>query len=295
MSLSLFARRAPRLGRPVLLATAAMSLIALQAPEARGADDKNSCVASYGSSQELRRDQHLGRARDELRSCARAACPALVRSDCIAWLDQVQAEFPTLAIRAEKDGADVANVKVFVDNEVIAARLDGSSLEVEPGEHALRFETDGAPPVSVKLVVREHEKDRLVPVSFVSTPGAIEGAAAEQAPRFSRTVPPGSLVLGGVGVAGFVTFGVLALVGKNRESSLETTCKPNCSQTTIGNVRTDYIAADVALGVGAAALVSAGIWYFVHPRRPYEAPPNPSGVAVAPGRDGAVLEWNGIF
>jgi hypothetical protein len=297
MSLSPFARGAPRLAGPVIFATAAMSMIALQAPEARGADDKTSCVASYGSSQELRRDQHLGRAREELRSCARAACPALVRGDCVAWLDQVQAEFPTLAIRAVKDGADVANVKVMVDNEVIASRLDGSSLEIEPGEHTLRFETEGAPPVFVKLVAREHEKDRLIPVSFVSAPGpgGQQGAGPEQAQPLSRTVPVGSLVLGGMGVAGLVTFGVLGWVGKNRESSLETTCKPNCSQTAIGNVRTEYIVADVALGVGAAALVSAGIWYLVHPRRAREVPASPGGVTVAPGRDGAVLEWNGIF
>jgi len=267
----------------------------LHAPEARGTDEKNSCVASYDSSQELRRDQRLGRAREELRSCSRAACPALVRTDCIAWLEQLQAEFPTLAIRAEKDGSDVANVKVIVDNEVVATRLDGSSLEVEPGEHTLRFETDGAAAVVLKLVVREREKDRLVPVSFVSASHAPEGAASTETPRFSRTVPLGIFVLGGIGVAGFLTFGVLGLVGRNGESSLESTCKPDCSQAAIGKVRTEYIVADAALGIGAAALVSAGLWYFLRPRRPYEAPPNPGGVALVPGRDGAVLKWNGTF
>jgi hypothetical protein len=294
MSLSLFAHLAPRPLVRVLLATAASSLLTLQAPEARGADDKNSCVASYGSSQELRRDQHLARAREELRSCARAACPALVRTDCIAWLDQVQAEFPTLAIHAQKDGVDVANVKVMVDNEVAAARLDGSSLEVEPGEHTLRFETEGAPPVVIKLVVREREKDRPIPVAFLSPSFGLEGAAPAET-RYSRTVPVGTFILGGLGVAGLATFGVLGLVGKNRENSMDTTCKPNCSQTAIGNVRDEYIGADVALGVGAAALLAAGIVYLVHPRQRDEAPPTPGGVAVVPGRDGAALEWNGTF
>jgi hypothetical protein len=295
MSLSLFAHLAPRPLVRVLLTTAASSLLLLQAPEARGADEKNSCVASYGSSQELRRDQHLGRAREELRSCARAACPALVRTDCITWLDQVQAEFPTLAIHAQKDGVDVANVKVIVDNVLAAARLDGSSLEVEPGEHTLRFETEGAPPVVLKLVVRDREKDRPIPVSFLSASFGLEGPAPGETPRYSRTVPAGAIVLGGVGVAGLVTFGVLGLVGKNRESTMDTTCKPYCSQAAIGNVRAEYTGADVALGVGAAALVSAGIWYLANPRRRDESPPSPGGVSVVPGRGGAALEWNGHF
>jgi hypothetical protein len=283
-----------RAGR-TFVATTATLLLALQATEARGTDEKTTCVESYGNSQQLRRDHQLGRAREELRSCSRAACPALVRTDCIAWLDAVQAAFPSLAIRAVKDGGDIANVKVIDDNEVIAARLDGSSLEVEPGEHTFRFETDGAPPVVVKLVVREREKDRVVPVTFASSSGAPDAVAPAELPGSSRPVPPGVFVLGGVGVAGFATFGVLGLIGKNAESSLDNTCKPNCSQRAIDKVRTEYIVADVGLGVGAAALVSAGVWYFLRPRRIDEAPPSPSGVALVPARGGAALEWNGVF
>jgi hypothetical protein len=295
MSLSLPARPAPGLARRILIATAAASLFAVHAPTAR-ADDKNSCVASYGSSQELRRDKHLGRARDELRSCSRDTCPALVRTDCIAWLDQVQAEFPTLAVRAEKDGGDIANVRVIVDEQVVAARLDGSSLEIEPGEHTLRFETDGAPAVVMKLVLRDREKDRVIPVRFVSTSrGPVDGAARAEALPFFRTVPVGSYVLGGVGIAGVATFGVLGLIGQSRERSLEDTCKPNCSQTSIGSVRGEYIVADVALGIGAAALVSSGIWYFLRPREPHETPPRQEGVALVPGRGSAVLKWSGTF
>ena len=294
MSPSPSARFSPCLARRIPIAIAAASLLTVHAPVAR-ADDKNSCVGSYGSSQELRRDQHLARARDELRSCSRAVCPALVRTDCIAWLDQVQAEFPTLAIRAQKDGGDIANVRVSVDNQVVAARLDGRSLEIEPGEHTLRFETEGAPAVAMTVVLREREKDRVIPVSFVSTSRRPDGAARAEALPFFRAVPVGSYVLGGVGIAGLATFGVLGLIGKSRESSLDDTCKPNCSQTSIGNVRTEYMVADVALGVGAAALVSSGIWYFLRPRGPHETPPSPDGVALVPGRDGVVLKWNGTF
>ena len=71
---------------------------------------------------------------------------------------RVQVQYPSIAIRATKDGADIANVTVVEDNEVIETRLNGMSLLVEPGEHKFRFETEGAPPVFVTLVAHEREK-----------------------------------------------------------------------------------------------------------------------------------------
>ncbi len=136
------------------------------------ADDKTACVASYERSQTLRKEHHLRKAREELKSCSRQVCPVLVRSDCVTWLDEVQGALPSIAIRASKDGADVASVRVIEDGEMVATKLDGTSLEVEPGEHAFRFETDGAPPVSLDLVIHEHEKDRVVPVSLRRAPRA---------------------------------------------------------------------------------------------------------------------------
>jgi hypothetical protein len=62
-------------------------------------------------------------------------------------------------------------------------------------------------------------------------------------------------------------------------------------------VRTEYIAADVGLGVGAAALVSAAIWYLARPSEG-EKSPEPSaaqGLAVTPSRGGALLGWTGTF
>jgi hypothetical protein len=294
---SLRFRRGSRLARPALAAAVAVVSLALRAPDAHGADDKSTCVGSYDRSQVLRHDHHLQRARDELRSCSRAACPALVRNDCLTWLDQVQAELPSLAIRATKDGADVANVTVFEDDAVVATRLEGSSLEVDPGEHAFRFETEGAPPVVLRLVVRDREKDRVVPVSFVS-PGSgrtADSATTDKDAAASRPIPLGAIVLGGVGIAGLVTFGVLAISGKNQRTSLQNTCAPSCSQDDITKVKADYIAADVALGVGAGALVSAGIWYLVRPNQPEHSAPVESGLRIAPRRGGALAAWSGAF
>ncbi len=290
MSASASPARRPSGGARLLAACAVIASLAALAPSA-GADEKSACVASYERSQVLRRDHRFQRAREELKSCSRVSCPALVRNDCITWLDQVMTAYPSIAIRAVKDGADVANVKVIEDNEIVATRLDGTSLEVEPGEHSFRFETEGAPPVVLTLVVREREKDRVVPVSFVS-PHHVDVAAPLLA---TRPTPIGVYALAGLGVVGGVSFAVLGGVGKGDESSLRGSCSPSCSQSSIDKVRSEYVAADVALGVGGAALVAAGVWYLLRPSHAEEASPAPAGVAVAPSRGGAVVEWRGVF
>jgi hypothetical protein len=278
-------------------ALAAVIVAALGLPvctaRAGAADETSACLASYERAQVLRRDHRLGRARAELKSCSRVVCPSLARNDCINWLDQVQAAFPSLTIRAVKNGVDLANVRIVEDNEVVATRLDGTSLEVEPGEHAFRFETDDAPAVTMTIVVREREKDRIVPVAFASPHSA--GSPREEVGTLARPMPVGAWVLGGVGLAGIASFAVLGSLAKNDQSALQGSCSPNCTQGSIDKVKNEYIAADVGLGVGAASLVAAGVWYLLRPSKTEAAPAPQDGLAIAPSRDGARIQWNGTF
>lgn len=262
-------------------------------PPAR-ADEKSACVTAYEKSQVLRKDGKLRRAREELRTCSRGTCPSLVRTDCVSWLEQVEASYPSVVIRAEKDGSDVAAVRVVEDNEVIATRLDGKAIELEPGEHVFRFETDGAPPVSLTMVVHEAEKNRVVPVHFVGPHhDAPAVAAAPGADVTSRPVPAGVYVLGGVGLVGLAGFTVIGAIGKSDESSLKSSCSPNCAKTDIDAVRTKYALADVSLGVGVASLAAAAIWYLARPTSP--APAALTAFTVAPTRSGASVSYGASF
>lgn len=282
--------------------TVTIASLSLATASVAAADDKTACVASYERSQTLRKEHHLRKAREELKSCSRNVCPVLVRSDCVTWLDEVQGALPSVAIRASKDGADVASVRVVEDGEMVATKLDGTSLEVEPGEHAFRFETDGAPPIALTLVIHEHEKDRVVPVVFASPHGDgahdADGTTSGEETTTSRPIPIGVWVLGGVGVAGLATFGILGGVGKSKESSLRSTCSPSCSSSSIDTVRGEYIGADVAVGIGAAGLVSAAVWYLLRPTRSESGEPPAASVpqvGMAPRPGGGVLQWNGSF
>src|SRR5687767_14116999 len=80
------------------------------------ADDKIACVQAADAAQEHRTAGRLKDARTSLHVCARATCPALVRSDCTQWLSEVEASMPTIVIRAVgARSEDIADVQVDLD------------------------------------------------------------------------------------------------------------------------------------------------------------------------------------
>jgi hypothetical protein len=96
----------------------------------------------------------------------------------------------------------------------------------------------------------------------------------------SRSVPPAAVVVGAVGVLGLGGFAYFGLTGKARESQLDSSCAPRCQQSDADHLRMTYLAADISLGVGVAALGIAtwiavasvsrrapptGTWLEVHP------------------------------
>jgi hypothetical protein len=78
-------------------------------PRAASADpSRDACFDAYEQAQRLRNDEHLRAARDRLATCAHAACPAFVRSDCAAWLGEVEAELAAAAARSAPEPAPAA-------------------------------------------------------------------------------------------------------------------------------------------------------------------------------------------
>jgi hypothetical protein len=122
---------------------------------------KLECNDAHTKAQPLRRAGQLRAARRELRTCAAPACPTLIRDECAQWLDEVGRAIPTLVLEAsDQDGNDRSDVRVTLDGQVLAERLDGNAIEIDPGEHDLVFESQGVAPVTRHVVVVLGEKDR---------------------------------------------------------------------------------------------------------------------------------------
>ena len=264
-------------------------------------DTTKACVDAYGSAQEFRKNNDLLKARQALWTCAGAACPAIVQGDCTAWLSQVVDAIPSVVLEAKVDDDNVFDVSVSMDGAPIVTQLDGKPVEINPGLHSFVFERRGAAPLEKKVIIAAHAKSQVIlavwsspPVVRTAASAAVQHPSGEPASPATRPVPPAAFVLGGVAVAAFGTFVGLGLSADITKHDLDTSCSPRCSSGNVSSLETRFIAADVALGVGAIAAASAVTVFFLRPERP--APlPVVTAVGVAPTNGGAALQWSGSF
>ncbi len=114
------------------------------------ADDKTTCADAYSTSQSLRDEHKLLAARAQLRVCARQACARYARgqmvTDCTTWLAQVDQAIPSIVF-AVKDGSgnDLSAVRVTMDGQPLTDKLDGTAIQIDPGEHHFSFESADLP------------------------------------------------------------------------------------------------------------------------------------------------------
>jgi hypothetical protein len=191
-----------------------------------------------------------------------------VKQDCGPWLSEVNEELPSVVVAAKDEhGADTATVEVRVDGELLAERLDGMPIDVDPGEHLFRFALPSGTALEKRVLVRAGDKGRELSVSFapesaVRPPPLPRRQAGESSaglgshPRL--TLP--AIVLGSVGALALGSWGYFGLSGRSRQTQLEGSCQPNCPPSEIDDVRHRYLAADISLGV---AVISLGVATFL--------------------------------
>jgi hypothetical protein len=145
-----------------LAATVLVALGGLATTRAARADlTKDQCIDANTKGQELRRAGRLSAARQQLQSCATAACPGLVRNDCARRLDELEKVQPTIVFSVKDGGGkDVSAVKVSVDGRVLVETIDGTELQVDPGQHSFTFSVPGQPAVEKAIVLAEGDKAR---------------------------------------------------------------------------------------------------------------------------------------
>jgi len=253
--------------------------------------EKNECAVAYEHAQELRADGHLREARRALQICVQATCPDFVRTECGRWLSEVEASLPSLVLVAKRGGNETEMVRVFYDDEPLVEELDGKAVPVDPGQHTLKLVTQGAEPKTVKIVIREGEKNRQIVVEFSPPPEPTIQPVKASAPLPTNVAtrsrwPDFALAgVGVAGVAGFVTFGLL---GNSQVSDRERTCAPTCNHSQVDSIRTKYLLADVSLGVGVVALAVSGYLLFspTHKDAPQVGKSTSFGFDVAPLKSG---------
>ena len=238
------------------LASAAMGPATVRA-------DVQSCIDAAESGQKLRDAGSYGGAREQFIACAADECPGEVRKACVGWLGDVEKLIPTLVFSARARGAEVTDVRVEVDGKVVATRIDGKPVFVDPGEHSLRFERAGEPAIDLTVVVLAGEKARLVSVEFDPEPPAATVAPASTAPPPVAPAPPAKGAAYGLAAAAIAGFALGATLDISGYAFLQT-CRndPSC---TGGHERAEvawrFVAGDTSIGAGlVSGVVSWLLW-----------------------------------
>ena len=190
-------------------------------------DVDEACMASYTGAQQSRLHAQLRLARKQLLACLHPSCSQVLRKDCAAWLDEVEALVPSVAVTArDPSGKPVTDVRLSVDGEVVAESISAVPVGVDPGAHTLRFERPGALPVERAIVMRETEKAVPVVVAFEADHPALP-APEPGTPR--RRFTPLAIGLGAAGVAALatgVTFEAVGLVPGRTSTRAAGTARP---------------------------------------------------------------------
>lgn len=228
--------------------------------------DVDQCIDAHERAQQLRNGGHLVEARKALLMCSRDECPPLILADCRPWMNAARDEQPSVVLSVrDEHGTEISEVRVVIDGAEVTTRLDGRPIDIDPGEHVLRFERPNVAPIEQHVFLHVGEHAKLVAIAFQSA------TVTHTASRWSAA----PIVLGIVAIAGIGTFAGFGISGKVAESNLAGSgCKPNCAESKIGDIRNQYIVAYASLGVGVVALaISIGL------------------LTIPPSRTASAIQW----
>jgi hypothetical protein len=257
---------------------------------------KEACVDAHSRGQDARDQGKITLARKLFLTCAQSGCPAAVQGDCARFADDLSNLQPTVNFVArDGNGNDLPNTSVYVDGMLVATSIDGRPVDIDPGNHTVKFSNAGKDEV-VTVVIGSGEKGRVVQARFgtanvsSSTGGASLTTTAPKPQGPKVTHPKGSLavVIGGGVVA--IAGGALAFYGKSQIPSQCQLSTHECAAPPGDKVFDDASSAAstmnlgiAAAGVGVAALAGGLVWYFAGAK----TEESPTQQAVAPWVSGS--------
>lgn len=194
-------------------------------------------------------------------------------TEAVASLEQ---RLPHLTL---KRGNDAAWTSIRLDGVPIGVGAQGATLRTDPGPHALEL-SDGSRVRRLDVTLREGMDREIV----LPAPGQQDGAATAKPVHHSAErngSNAGPWVLGSVGLGAVAAGAVLGLLTNAKKQELEEGCySPGRCPRTLEALHTEgerlALATNLCLGAGAAALASAGIWWWVTPSRSVDGNPGTS-------------------
>jgi len=191
----------------------------------------------------------------------------LLHKDCSRWLTEVEGLVPSIVLAAhDPGGRDLLDVSVALDGQPLVSRLDGRPLDVNPGDHVVRFESAGYEASEQRVLFREGEKARSLSVTMTPVapraPDAVLVSPDRSPGETARPVPTATWILGGVSVVAFATAGTTGLLNLSTWNRCHT---GGCSPSDKSYSDTLNVVGDVALAVGGVSLLAAAYFFITRP------------------------------
>lgn len=122
---------------------------------------------AFEQSQEQRSNGRLVEAFQNLTACAQVHCPQAVKDRCTDWRRDLEQALPSIVIAlVGPTGQDLVDATVEVDGKLVATKLDGSAIFVDPGKRTITIQMKNAQPLIRNVVVRQGEKYRQVKIDL---------------------------------------------------------------------------------------------------------------------------------
>jgi hypothetical protein len=290
--------------RPMSLALALLAFLASNGTARADQPSTADCLSASDASLKSDNDHHLRAERTQLLVCAAPSCPADVRRECVRRVEEVLGAIPTVIFEArDTAGNDLTAVKVTMDGETLADRLDGLAISVDPGIHTFVFESAGEAPVRKVLVVREGQKERRELISFGRSAASRSPAQATSPPPLAPPVEGTSAIgmqrwlaiaAAGVGAAALGTGAVLGAVALSKRDSARDVC-PNTlclTQDGVGawkDAKNWGNASNVAFIVGGVGVAAGAVLWWTERAEPGGAPR--AQIGLGPGMLQVSGQW----
>jgi hypothetical protein len=248
-------------------------------------------VAASSEGQDHRAAGRFREARASFLKCSAATCNSVVRAGCVKWLSELEELQPSVIIRVtDARDRDVSDCHVSIDDAPIP--MNGLPTNVDPGMHVLRATTDSGAVAEQTLLFKVGEKGRLIELHVAkSTPKdvVVEKDVAKDVAKTPASDSGRSVALpiglASVGVLALGAFTYFEINGHSNYRSLERSCfaTKTCTTEQIDNVKNQFVAAGVTVGIAAAAFVAAAIVYFASSGSSAAPPSTPSARASSDG------------
>jgi hypothetical protein len=301
--------------------------------ESRFTSSVRICATAFKEAQNEVSATHLLGAKELYRKCAAPSCGSPLERVCTARYLQIENDVPTFVpVVVDSGGNPLSLVEVRLDGKVLTYRLEGQAFPLDPGIHSLAFATDDGVFATAEVLMAQGQRNRIIAVSLpaptkdeskaanpvrLATEAAVEpevhaipreplvlataetpalGVNLDLASRSlaaERRTPALTYVFGGLGALAVGGYATLIYWGRKDNSRLSE-CKPGCPPASVDHIRRMYLAADVSLGVGVAAL-GVATWLFLRSPVLGEASTTQLGYSfgVQPTASGAVASVGG--